>query len=149
MLFWCIQVAREAAKRVLGLRPFDVQLMGGMILNEGQIAEMRTGEGKTLVAVLPAYLNALSGKGVHVVTVRIYSLLYCSHILWYPVHKAQGASLYLPTFLFRSRQQISDARNRPTSHEVFSTRVKNMEYLCGRVSSWRGAQFLRVSHRSS
>mmetsp|Transcript_27169 Transcript_27169/g.45446 ORF Transcript_27169/g.45446 Transcript_27169/m.45446 type:complete len:1029 (-) Transcript_27169:324-3410(-) len=65
-------VAREAAKRVLGLRPFDVQLMGGMILNEGQIAEMRTGEGKTLVAVLPAYLNALSGKGVHVVTVNDY-----------------------------------------------------------------------------
>lgn len=85
MLSWSLQVAREAAKRVLGLRPFDVQLMGGMILNEGQIAEMRTGEGKTLVAVLPAYLNALSGKGVHVVTVRIYSLLSCSHILQYPV----------------------------------------------------------------
>lgn len=63
-------MAREASKRVLGLRPFDVQLMGGMILHEGQIAEMRTGEGKTLVAVLPAFLNALSGKGVHVVTVR-------------------------------------------------------------------------------
>jgi preprotein translocase subunit SecA len=57
---------------VLGLRPFDVQLMGGMILHEGQIAEMRTGEGKTLVAVLPAYLNALAGKGVHVVTVNDY-----------------------------------------------------------------------------
>eukprot|EP00798_Chlamydomonas_sp_ICE-L_P023573 gene23573-9098_t len=65
-------VVREASKRVLGLRPFDVQLMGGMILHEGQIAEMRTGEGKTLVAVLPAYLNALSGKGVHVVTVNDY-----------------------------------------------------------------------------
>lgn len=56
-----VQVVREASKRVLGLRPFDVQLMGGMILHEGQIAEMRTGEGKTLVAVLPSYLNALSG----------------------------------------------------------------------------------------
>lgn len=55
---------------MLGLRPFDVQLIGGLILHEGQIAEMRTGEGKTLVAVLPAYLNALTGKGVHVVTVR-------------------------------------------------------------------------------
>ncbi|GAB4816599.1 hypothetical protein N2152v2_003645, partial [Parachlorella kessleri] len=65
-------VVREASKRVLGLRPFDVQLIGGMILHEGQIAEMRTGEGKTLVAVLPAYLNALSGKGVHVVTVNDY-----------------------------------------------------------------------------
>jgi hypothetical protein len=57
-------VVREASARVLGLRPFDVQLIGGMILHAGQIAEMRTGEGKTLVAVLPAYLNALSGKGV-------------------------------------------------------------------------------------
>lgn len=65
-------VVREASKRVLGLRPFDVQLIGGMILHEGQIAEMRTGEGKTLVAVLPAFLNALSGKGVHVVTVNDY-----------------------------------------------------------------------------
>lgn len=55
-------VVREASKRVLGLRPFDVQLIGGMVLHTGQIAEMRTGEGKTLVAVLPAYLNALSGK---------------------------------------------------------------------------------------
>jgi len=61
-----VQVVREASNRVLGLRPFDVQLIGGMILHAGQIAEMRTGEGKTLVAVLPAYLNALSGKGVQV-----------------------------------------------------------------------------------
>ncbi|KAI8466746.1 MAG: chloroplast-associated SecA protein [Monoraphidium minutum] len=65
-------VVREASRRVLGLRPFDVQLIGGMILHEGQIAEMRTGEGKTLVAVLPAYLNSLSGSGVHVVTVNDY-----------------------------------------------------------------------------
>ena len=61
-----MQVVREASKRVLGLRPFDVQLIGGMILHNGEIAEMRTGEGKTLVAVLPAYLNALAGKGVQV-----------------------------------------------------------------------------------
>ncbi|MEN9213772.1 MAG: preprotein translocase subunit SecA [Gloeomargarita sp. DG02_4_bins_56] len=63
---------REAGKRVLGLRHFDVQLLGGMVLHEGQIAEMKTGEGKTLVATLPAYLNALTGKGVHVVTVNDY-----------------------------------------------------------------------------
>jgi preprotein translocase subunit SecA len=63
---------REAAKRALGLRPFDVQLMGGMVLHDGGIAEMRTGEGKTLVATLPVYLNALSGNGVHVVTVNDY-----------------------------------------------------------------------------
>ncbi|MEW5312834.1 MAG: hypothetical protein WDW38_004439 [Sanguina aurantia] len=65
-------VVREGSKRVLGLRPFDVQLIGGMILHEGQIAEMRTGEGKTLVSVLPAYLNALQQRGVHIVTVNDY-----------------------------------------------------------------------------
>ncbi|ESZ35113.1 preprotein translocase subunit SecA [Mesorhizobium sp. L2C054A000] len=63
---------REASRRVLGMRPFDVQLIGGMVLHNGGIAEMRTGEGKTLVATLPVYLNALAGKGVHVVTVNDY-----------------------------------------------------------------------------
>lgn len=63
---------REASRRTLGLRHYDVQLVGGMVLHKGQIAEMRTGEGKTLVATLPAYLNALAGKGVHVVTVNDY-----------------------------------------------------------------------------
>ncbi|MCG3733335.1 preprotein translocase subunit SecA [Vibrio cincinnatiensis] len=63
---------REASKRVFGMRHFDVQLIGGMVLNAGQIAEMRTGEGKTLTATLPAYLNALAGKGVHIVTVNDY-----------------------------------------------------------------------------
>ncbi len=65
-------VAREAAWRAVGLRPFDVQLIGGMVLHDGNIAEMRTGEGKTLVATLPAYLNAITGKGVHIVTVNEY-----------------------------------------------------------------------------
>jgi preprotein translocase subunit SecA len=65
-------VVREAGKRVLGMRHFDVQLLGGIILHKGQIAEMKTGEGKTLVATLPAYLNGLTGKGVHVVTVNDY-----------------------------------------------------------------------------
>lgn len=65
-------VVREASKRVLGMRHFDVQLIGGMVLNGGRIAEMKTGEGKTLMATLPIYLNALSGKGVHVVTVNDY-----------------------------------------------------------------------------
>ncbi len=65
-------VVREAGKRALGMRHFDVQLIGGMVLNSGRIAEMRTGEGKTLVATLPAYLNALTGNGVHVVTVNDY-----------------------------------------------------------------------------
>ena len=65
-------VAREAAKRVIGERPYDVQLIGGMVLHEGNVAEMKTGEGKTLVATLPTYLNALEGRGVHVVTVNDY-----------------------------------------------------------------------------
>ena len=65
-------VVREASKRVFGMRHFDVQLLGGMVLNDRCIAEMRTGEGKTLTATLPAYLNALSGRGVHVVTVNDY-----------------------------------------------------------------------------
>ena len=65
-------VAREAAYRVLGMKPYRVQLTGGVILHPGRISEMRTGEGKTLVAVLPAYLNALTGEGVHVITVNDY-----------------------------------------------------------------------------
>ena len=65
-------LVREASERVLGMRHFHVQLMGGIALHQGRIAEMGTGEGKTLVATLPAYLNALTGKGVHVVTVNDY-----------------------------------------------------------------------------
>lgn len=65
-------IGREASKRVLGMRHFDVQLIGGIALHEGNVAEMKTGEGKTLVAILPAYLNALTGKGVHIVTVNDY-----------------------------------------------------------------------------
>src|SRR5439155_4464989 len=65
-------VAREASVRALGMRPFDVQLIGGMVLHQGKISEMKTGEGKTLVATMPVYLNALTGRGVHVVTVNDY-----------------------------------------------------------------------------
>ena len=65
-------VVREAAYRVLGMKHYRVQLIGGIVLHQGRIAEMRTGEGKTLVSTLPAYLNALEGKGVHVVTVNDY-----------------------------------------------------------------------------
>lgn len=72
LLIEAFAVVREASNRVLGLRHFDVQLIGGMVLHSGKIAEMRTGEGKTLVATLPAYLNALSGLGVHIVTVNDY-----------------------------------------------------------------------------
>ncbi|MFN3198187.1 MAG: preprotein translocase subunit SecA [Bradymonadia bacterium] len=72
LLVEAFAVTREAARRVLGMRPYDVQIIGGTILHQGKIAEMKTGEGKTLVATLPVYLNALSGKGVHVVTVNDY-----------------------------------------------------------------------------
>ena len=72
MLPEAFAVVREAGKRVLQMRHFDVQMIGGIALHQGKIGEMRTGEGKTLVATLPAYLNALSGKGVHVVTVNDY-----------------------------------------------------------------------------
>ena len=65
-------LVREAAKRTLGERHYDVQLAGGLVLNSGKIAEMKTGEGKTLVSTLPAYLNSLAGKGVHIVTVNDY-----------------------------------------------------------------------------
>jgi len=65
-------VVREASKRVLGLRHYDVQLIGGIVLHQGRISEMKTGEGKTLVATLPSYLNALTGKGVHIITVNDY-----------------------------------------------------------------------------
>ncbi len=72
---------REASKRTLGMRHFDVQIMGGAALHAGNIAEMKTGEGKTLVATLPAYLNALDGKGVHVVTVNDYLASYQSELM--------------------------------------------------------------------
>src|ERR1700734_163259 len=72
LLIESFAVCREAGRRVLNMRHFDVQLIGGVVLHRGRIAEMRTGEGKTLVATLPCYLNALEGKGVHVVTVNDY-----------------------------------------------------------------------------
>src|ERR687894_3014326 len=65
-------VVRETSRRTLGMRPFDVQIMGGIALHEGKIAEMKTGEGKTLAATMPVYLNSLAGKGVHIVTVNDY-----------------------------------------------------------------------------
>src|SRR5262245_25467510 len=84
--------AREAASRAVGMRPFDVQLVGGMVLHDGKISEMRTGEGKTLVATLPVYLNALAGKGVHVVTVNEY--LAARDADWMgPVYRLLGLSV--------------------------------------------------------
>ena len=81
MLPEAFAVVREASKRTLGKRHYDVQLMGGAALHLGNIAEMKTGEGKTLVATLPAYLNALSGKGVHIVTVNDYLAEYQANLM--------------------------------------------------------------------
>jgi len=86
--------AREAADRVLGMRPYPVQLIGGIILHQGRIAEMKTGEGKTLVAVLPCYLNALTGRGVHVVTVNDYLATRDSQWMG-KVHRFMGLSVGL------------------------------------------------------
>ncbi len=85
-------VVREAAKRTLNMRHFDVQLMGGIVIHEGRIAEMATGEGKTLVATLPAYLNALTGEGVHIVTVNDY-LAKRDSIWMGPIYEFLGLSV--------------------------------------------------------
>ena len=85
---------REASWRVLGMKPFRVQLIGGIVLHQGRIAEMKTGEGKTLVAVLPSYLNALTGEGVHVVTVNDYLARRDSEWMG-KVHRFMGLSVGL------------------------------------------------------
>lgn len=85
-------LVREASKRVMGMRHFDVQLIGGVVLHEGKIAEMKTGEGKTLVSTLPAYLNALSGKGVHVVTVNDYLARRDANLMR-PLHEFLGLTV--------------------------------------------------------
>ncbi len=111
---------REASKRTLGQRHFDVQLIGGMVLHEGKIAEMKTGEGKTLVATLPAVLNALSGRGVHVVTVndylarrdsewmgRIYNFLGLSvGVIVHGVSDQDRKAAYLARYHLRAEQRI-------------------------------------------
>src|SRR5213593_3659464 len=106
-------IAREAARRTVGMRPFDVQLIGGMVLHEGKIAEMATGEGKTLVATLPAYLNALTGRGVHIVTVNDY--LAKRDAQWMgPIYEALGLSVGViqqeASFLYDPAFVTSDIR---------------------------------------
>src|SRR5947207_7344730 len=106
-------VCREAARRTVGMRHFDVQLIGGMVLHEGKIAEMATGEGKTLVATLPAYLNALTGKGVHIITVNDY--LAKRDAQWMgPVYQSLGLSVgviqHEASFLYDPTYITSDLR---------------------------------------
>src|SRR5881296_1860168 len=106
-------VARDAARRTVGMRPFDVQLIGGMVLHEGKIAEMATGEGKTLVATLPAYLNGLTGRGVHIITVNDY--LAKRDAQWMgPIYDALGLSVgviqHEASFLYDPAFVTSDIR---------------------------------------
>src|SRR6201998_1475855 len=92
LLIEAFAVTREAGRRVLNMRHFDVQLIGGYVLHTGRIAEMKTGEGKTLVATLPAFLNALTGKGVHIITVNDY--LARRDAEWMgPIYKMLGMSV--------------------------------------------------------
>lgn len=134
-------VVREASKRVLGLRPFDVQLIGGAVLHGGQVAEMRTGEGKTLVAVMPAYLNALTGRGVHVVTVNDYLARRDSEWVG-QVHKFLGLSVGLV-------QSGLDERERKEAYNCDVTYVTNSElgfdYLRDNLASSADDLVLRVS----
>src|SRR5437870_3633051 len=106
-------VCREAARRTVGMRHFDVQLIGGMVLHKGTIAEMATGEGKTLVATLPAYLNGLTGRGVHIVTVNDY--LAKRDAQWMgPIYDALGFSVgviqHEASFLYDPAFVTSDIR---------------------------------------
>ncbi len=106
-------LCREVARRVLNMRHFDTQLIGGMVLHEGKIAEMATGEGKTLVATLPVYLNALTGKGVHVITVNDY--LAKRDTQWMgPIYHALGLSVgvlqHESSYLFDPTVRASDLR---------------------------------------
>ena len=134
-------VVREASKRVLGLRPFDVQLIGGAVLHSGQVAEMRTGEGKTLVAVLPAYLNALTGKGVHVVTVNDYLARRDSEWVG-QVHKFLGLTVGLV-------QAGLDEKERKEAYNCDITYVTNSElgfdYLRDNLASAADDLVLRKS----
>ena len=107
---------REAAKRAKGMRPFDVQLVGGMALHEGRIAEMRTGEGKTLAATLPATLNAISGRGVHIVTVNDYLARRDANWMG-PIYEALG----LTVGVIQSGQAPEEKRSAYQANIIYGT----------------------------
>src|SRR5947207_3373601 len=131
-------VCREAARRTVGMRHFDVQLIGGMVLHEGKIAEMATGEGKTLVATLPAYLNSLTGRGVHIVTVNDY--LAKRDAQWMgPIYQALGLTVgviqHEASFLYDPKFVTSDIRltslrpcTRPEAYRADVTYGTNNEF---------------------
>jgi preprotein translocase subunit SecA len=116
MLPEAFALVREAAKRVRNMRHFDVQLIGGMVLHEGKIAEMTTGEGKTLVATLPAYLNALTGKGVHIVTVNDYLARRDSEWMG-PIYNALGLSVGV----IQHDSTVQDRQQAYRSHITYGT----------------------------
>ena len=119
LLVEAFAIVREASKRTIGLRHFDVQLMGGIMLHRGKIAEMRTGEGKTLVATLPVYLNSLSGEGVHVVTVNDYLAKRDSEWMG-PVFKFLGLTVGLV-------QHDTSSKNKRDSYNCDVTYITNNE----------------------
>ena len=116
-------VVREASKRVLGMRHFDVQLIGGIILHQGRIAEMKTGEGKTLVATLPVYLNALTGKGVHVITVNDYLAKRDSEWMG-KLYKFLGLSVGLVIAGMKPNEKQKTLTSKPFKLYHFSTKVQ-------------------------
>ena len=142
---------REAAKRALGLRPFDVQIVGGLMLHQGKISEMKTGEGKTLVATMPVYLNALEGRGVHVVTVNDY--LARRDAQWMgQVYNFLGLSVgvIVPNMDERSRQQAYAADvTYATNNELgFDYLRDNMKYALSDMAQ-RGHRFAIVDEVDS
>ena len=118
-------VVREAGKRVLNMRHFDVQLIGGIFLHNGHIAEMRTGEGKTLVATLPAYLNALTGKGVHVITVNDYLAKRDSEWMG-KIYKFLGLSVGV--ILANQERGLDDFERKKAAYECDITYGTNNEF---------------------
>ena len=135
-------VVREASRRTLGMRHFDVQLIGGMALHHGKIAEMRTGEGKTLVATLPSYLNALDGKGVHIVTVNDY--LAQRDADWMGrIHRFLGLTVgvNLSQLNHEAKQQAygSDITYGTNNEFGFDYLRDNMVYLTSRIAPLRRA----------
>ncbi|TDE96090.1 preprotein translocase subunit SecA [Occultella glacieicola] len=134
-------VVREAAKRTLGQRHFDVQIMGGAALHHGNIAEMKTGEGKTLVATLPAYLNALSGKGVHVVTVNDYLASYQSDLMG-RVFRFLG----LTTGVILSGQKPDERREMYAADITYGTNNEfGFDYLRDNMA-WSSAELVQRGH---
>lgn len=141
---------REASKRTLGQRHFDVQLVGGAALHNGNIAEMKTGEGKTLVATAPAYLNALTGKGVHVITVNDYLAEYQSELMG-RVHRFLGLTVgNIVSQMTPAQRREPTARTSPTAPTTSSASTSCATTWPGTAPTWcSGATTSRSWTRST